>query len=91
MHVFKSGEKTYLNLKRVRYKKFSPRARRKEREKQLAEEEEECIFTMDAAAFSALSRELCSSSLSSHEKTTLFITEVPSKEKKSRENNSGCV
>ena len=83
MHVFKSGEKTYLvNLKRVRYKKFSPRARRKEREKQLAEEEEECIFTMDAAAFSALSRELCSSSLSSHEKTTLFITEVASKEKK---------
>ena len=37
---------------------------------------------MDAAAFSALSRELCSSSLSSHEKTTLFITEVASKEKK---------
>jgi len=83
VHVFKSGEKTYLNVKRVRYKKFSPRARRKEREKQLAEEEEEeCIFTMDAAAFSALSRELCSSSLSSHEKTTLFITEVASKEKK---------
>ena len=82
VHVFKSGEKTYLNLKRVRYKKFSPRARRKEREKQLAEEEEACIFTMDAAAFSALSRELCSSSLSSHEKTTLFITEVASKEKK---------
>ena len=37
---------------------------------------------MDAAAFSALSRELASSSLSSHEKTTLFITEVASKEKK---------
>ena len=76
--------KTYLESSRVRYKKLkvlSKRAqkREREREKQLAHE---CIFTMDAAAFSALSRELASSSLSSHEKTTLFIKEVAFKEKK---------
>jgi len=37
---------------------------------------------MDAATFSALSHELSSSSLTSHDKTLLFVKEVAGKEKK---------